>query len=90
MPHAGWPRSSAIYFSRWGNHHIKESLYRKVGVRNGPTIKPIVARRCHQARWNPRDAQPGALRSLDAGLGVSIRDPGVSSTSGSLTRGLLR
>jgi hypothetical protein len=34
-------RSSALYFSRWGNHHIKEPLYRKVGVRNGPTIKPI-------------------------------------------------
>jgi hypothetical protein len=24
-----------------GNHDIKEPLYRKVGVRNGPTIKPI-------------------------------------------------
>jgi hypothetical protein len=37
-------RSSAIYFSRWGNHHIKEPLYRTVGVRNGPTIKPIELR----------------------------------------------
>jgi len=37
-------RSAAIYFSRWGNHHIKEPLYRTVGVRNGPTIKPIELR----------------------------------------------
>lgn len=36
--------SSAIYHGRWGSHHIEEPLYRKVGVHNGPTIKPIELR----------------------------------------------
>ena len=36
--------SSATYFGCWGPHTIEESLYRKVGVRNGPTIKPIERR----------------------------------------------
>ncbi len=38
------PPSSAIYFGRWGPHEIDEPLYRKVGVRNGPTMKPIERR----------------------------------------------
>jgi hypothetical protein len=33
--------SSATYYGRWGSHPIEEPLYRKVGVHNGPTIKPI-------------------------------------------------
>jgi hypothetical protein len=33
--------SSATYHGRWGDHHIEEALYRKVGVHNGPTIKPV-------------------------------------------------
>ncbi len=36
--------SSAIYFGRWGPHTIEEALYRKAGVHNGPTIKPIERR----------------------------------------------
>jgi len=36
--------SSATYHGRWGDHDIEEPLYRKVGVRNGPTIKPIELR----------------------------------------------
>jgi hypothetical protein len=36
--------SSATYFGRWGPHEIVEPLYRKVGVRNGPTVKPIERR----------------------------------------------
>lgn len=36
--------SSATYFGCWGPHTIAEPLYRKVGVRNGPTIKPIERR----------------------------------------------
>jgi hypothetical protein len=36
--------SSATYHGRWGDHHLEESLYRKVGVHNGPTIKPIELR----------------------------------------------
>ena len=36
--------SSATYHGRWGSHHIEEALYRKVGVHNGPTIKPIELR----------------------------------------------
>lgn len=37
-------RSSATYQGRWGPHVIEEALYREVGVRNGPTIKPIELR----------------------------------------------
>ena len=33
--------SSATYFGRWGSHEVEEALYREVGVRNGPTIKPV-------------------------------------------------
>jgi len=36
--------SSATYFGRWGPHAVSEALYRKVGVRNGPTMKPIERR----------------------------------------------
>jgi hypothetical protein len=36
--------SSATYFGRWGPHTIAEPLFRKVGVHNGPTIKPIERR----------------------------------------------
>lgn len=36
--------SSATYFGRWGPHEIAERLYRKVGKRNGPTMKPIERR----------------------------------------------
>lgn len=33
--------SSAVYYGRWGSHHVVESLYRQVGVHNGPTVKPL-------------------------------------------------
>jgi hypothetical protein len=33
--------SSAVYSGRWGAHVVEESLYRRVGERNGPTIKPL-------------------------------------------------
>jgi len=36
--------SSATYFGRWGPHEVAERLYRKVGVRNGRTMKPIERR----------------------------------------------
>lgn len=36
--------SSATYFGRWGPHKIAEPLYRKMGVHNGPTMKPIERR----------------------------------------------
>ncbi len=36
--------SSAVYCARWGPHEVKESLYRAVGMHNGPTIKPIERR----------------------------------------------
>lgn len=36
--------SSATYFGRWGSHEIVEPLYRQVGVRNGPTVKPLELR----------------------------------------------
>lgn len=38
------PPSSATYFGRWGPHEIAEPLYRKMGVHNGPTMKPIERR----------------------------------------------
>jgi hypothetical protein len=34
-------RSSATYHGRWGPHRVEERLYREIGIRNGPTIKPI-------------------------------------------------
>lgn len=37
-------RSSATYHGRWGAHTIEEPLYREVGVRNGPTVKPVELR----------------------------------------------
>jgi hypothetical protein len=37
-------KSSATYHGCWGSHHIEEPLYREVGVRNGPTLKPIEVR----------------------------------------------
>lgn len=37
-------RSSATYHGRWGPHTVEEALYREVGIRNGPTIKPIELR----------------------------------------------
>ncbi|MCZ6652127.1 MAG: hypothetical protein O7D91_03775 [Planctomycetota bacterium] len=36
--------SSATYYGRWGPHSVNEPLYREVGVRNGPTIKPLELR----------------------------------------------
>ena len=36
--------SSAVYHGRWGAHEIAESLYRAVGVHNGPTAKPLEAK----------------------------------------------
>lgn len=36
--------SSATYFGRFGVHRVEEPLYREVGVRNGPTIKPVELR----------------------------------------------
>jgi len=37
-------RSSATYHGRWGAHTVEEPLYREVGIRNGPTIKPMELR----------------------------------------------
>lgn len=36
--------SSATYHGWWGRHFVEEALYREMGVRNGPTIKPIELR----------------------------------------------
>ena len=36
--------SSAVYFGRWGGHLVKESLYRELGLHNGPTLKPLELR----------------------------------------------
>ena len=36
--------SSATYVGRFGSHRVEEPLYREVGVRNGPTIKPVERR----------------------------------------------
>jgi hypothetical protein len=33
--------SSAIYHGLFGGHLVKEPLYRRVGIRNGPTLKPL-------------------------------------------------
>ena len=36
--------SSATYFGRWARHEIAAPLYRKQGVRNGPTMEPLERR----------------------------------------------
>lgn len=36
--------SSRVYHGTWGAHDVREPLYRRVGVRNGPTIKPLEGR----------------------------------------------
>ncbi len=33
--------SSRVYHGLWGSHRIEEPLYRRVDVRNGPTVKPL-------------------------------------------------
>jgi len=33
--------SSAVYHGRWGAHEVEEPLYRREGVRNGPTVRPL-------------------------------------------------
>ena len=36
--------SSVLVHGLWGAHVVREPLYRLVGVRNGPTVKPLVRR----------------------------------------------
>ena len=36
--------SSVLVHGLWGAHVVKERLYRLLGVHNGPTIKPLVAK----------------------------------------------
>ncbi len=36
--------SAVVCFGRWGGHHVPEALYRRVGVHNGHTIKPLELR----------------------------------------------
>jgi hypothetical protein len=36
--------SSTTYHGRWGAHEIHEPLYRREGVHNGPTLKPLDVR----------------------------------------------
>jgi hypothetical protein len=36
--------SSRVYHSLWGAHRVRESLYRRADVRNGPTLKPLDVR----------------------------------------------
>ncbi len=50
--------SSATYYGRWGSYQIEESLYREVGVRNGPTVKPLE----HQVGMVARHMTPNLAR----------------------------
>jgi hypothetical protein len=34
--------SSALLHGLWGAHRVREPLYRLIGVRNGPTVKPLL------------------------------------------------
>jgi len=36
--------SARVYHGLWGAHRIEEPLYRRMGVRNGPTLKPLDVR----------------------------------------------
>lgn len=42
-PHRALPqRSTVVVHGRWGSHVVQESLYRREGVPNGPTVKPLL------------------------------------------------
>jgi hypothetical protein len=76
--------SSATYHSRWGDHPIEEGLYRKVGVRNGPTIKPIELRAGIVKNMTPDMARiVGELGAEDGSRGVAktLRVTGLVSPS---------
>ena len=63
--------SSATYFGRWGPHEVAERLYRKVGVRNGPTMKPIERRAGIIEHMTPDMASiVGALGACDGSRDV--------------------
>jgi hypothetical protein len=59
--------SSAIYYSRWGDHYIEEPLYRQVGVHNGPTIKPLELRVGIIEKMTPEMARIVGELSAEAG-----------------------
>ena len=76
--------SSATYFSRFGAHHIEEALYREVGVRNGPTIKPIELRAGIVEHMTPEMARVVGELSAERGsrpLQKTLRCVGYASPS---------
>lgn len=76
--------SSATYFSRFGSHHIKEKLYREVGVHNGATIKPIELRAGIVEHMTPAMARVVGRLSADhnsRGLDRTLRAVGYAPPS---------
>ena len=76
--------SSATYHSRWGDHPIEEGLYRKVGVRNGPTIKPIELRAGIVKNMTPDMARIVGELGAEAGsrsVARTLRVTGLASPS---------
>ena len=76
--------SSATYFSRFGAHHVKEALYRELGVHNGPTIKPIELRTGIVERMTPAMARIVGRLSADhnsRGLDRTLRAVGFAPPS---------
>lgn len=76
--------SSATYHGWWGEHHVEEALYREVGVRNGPTIKPIELRAGIVEHMTPDLARVvGALTADDSSrqLERTLRTTGIASPS---------
>jgi hypothetical protein len=76
--------SAATYFGRWGKHRVEEPLYREVGVRNGPTIKPVELRAGIIEHMTPDLARVVGALSADEGsraLVRTLRTVGISAPS---------
>jgi len=54
--------SNGVYFARRGELHVLRHLYRRVDVRNGPTIVPLELRAgLVEGLWTPRAAEAAAM-----------------------------
>jgi hypothetical protein len=76
--------SSATYFGRFGSHHVEEHLYRRVGVHNGPTMKPLELRCGIVEHMTPDMARVVGELSADKGsrpLQKTLRAVGYTSPS---------